>query len=346
MKLPRLIRFSSARNPRLRRPKAPSRLIESLEQRALMAGDFASAVGLAGAAEANTSPAAAVAEQIPTRRDTDLISDAQKENIKTLIVDLQAIAADSEVTSEQVQQLVTDVMEVADGATAPDEALVQTLHDDFAAAMEDGDLSVVEIAQLKSDFTAVLESAGVTTEEIDAVVTDLQGIVESSNVDQQDVQTIVNDLVAIVDEFQNRDPLVSDAQKENLATLASDLQDIAAHTTITPELVAQIRADLQAIAESATRPDRESVVELLRDIRSARKDGVITEEEKLEIGESFDAVLDSANISEEARAELWADIAATGLTRVDIQTIAGDVEAIRKEFRDNHPLPTPRPRRR
>ncbi|QDU59117.1 hypothetical protein [Aeoliella mucimassa] len=312
--------------------------LESLEARAMMAGDFAAAMDVGGFGDGSEAATAIVSKHVAERREAkfDLISDAQKANLKQLATDLKAIAADSEVTPEQIEQLMTDLQAIATGATVPEEELVTALKEDFQAAAEDGEFTVPEIAKLKTDFAAVLESAGIEAEEVEAVVADLQGIVTASGVDQQDVETIVDDLVAIAEEFQNREPIVSDVQKENLRTLFSDLSDIADHTSMTPELAQEIRADLQAITSQATRPEWRLVVDLAKEVRAARNDGVITQEEKASIAESFDAVLQSANISQELRDELWADIAESGLTKTDLHTIASDVAAIRKEFRNNH----------
>ena len=328
--------------PRNRRRQSPPRRFESLECREMLAGDLAAAGEISAAvgaapAEAGDTPSVIVAPALLANREGGLISDAQKENIRKLGNDLRDIASDSEVTREQVQQLVTDVVAIADGATRPDEELVDTLRENFSEAIADGELTGPEIVRLTADFAAVLESANIPQEEVEAVIQTVGVIVEASNVDREDVELIVSDLVAIVEEFQNRDPLISDTQKENLRSLASDLREIADRTTVTPEQAEAIRSEFRSIVEGATRPDRELVRELRRDVRLARSDGEVTNDERQQVAQSVDAVLESANITQEARDALWAEIAETGLTQDDVQTVAEDLAAIRQESRANRP---------
>ena len=168
-------------------------------------------------------------------------------------------------------------------------------------------------------------------------------IIEASNVDQEDVQVIVQDLQAIYLEFQNREPLVSETQRENLNTLREDLSSIRADSEVTPEQIQQLRMDLNALVEGATRPDPWLVVQLARNSRAALADGEISQEERELLAADFDAVLESANISQSQRDTVIADIEAiveaSGVTAEDLQTIAEDVRAIRTEFQNNHDRP-------
>jgi hypothetical protein len=325
---------------------------ESLETRAMLAGDVGAAV-LEAASHAGPIETVVVDVVVgevvditrpgrggwaPAPRERFQVnSDAQRDNLKQLHDDLEAIRADSEVTPEMVGQLVADLTAAADGATPPSEESVTQLKEDFTAAVEDGQFTPAEVKTLQDDFAAVLESAGVSAEAATAIKSDLRVIIEASGVDQEDVKTIVADLTAIAEEFKNRTPVVSDAQKENLETLITDLKVIAADVDVTAEALAQIHADVAAMLADATRPDRLLVHELKQDLREALSDGEVTDDEKLLIAQDVDDVFESAGITAEARATLWGDIEATGFTKEDLQTIAEDLAAIRQEFRANHP---------
>ena len=68
----------------------------------------------------------------------DRISNAQKENIRQLMVDLNSIRSESEVTPEQISQLLRDLAAVAADATRPSEESVTQLIENTQAAAEDG----------------------------------------------------------------------------------------------------------------------------------------------------------------------------------------------------------------
>ena len=273
----------------------------------------------------------------------DLISDAQKENLGQLFADLNAIRAESDVTPEQITQLLNDLAVVIDSATRPSEESVSQLVENTRDSVEDGQFTPAELARLTSDVQAVLESANISQDDAQVVVNDIRAIVESSNVDQEDIQVIVQDLQAIFLEFQNREPLVSETQRENVTTLRGDLSAIRADSEVTPEQIQQMRTDLRSVAEGATRPDPWLVIQLIRQSRAAVADGEITQEERDGLTSNIDAVLESANISQTQRDAVIADIEAiveaSGVTADDLQTIAEDVRAIRTEFQENHDRP-------
>lgn len=339
---------TASRNPNAKR--GDQRRFESLESRELLAADLDLTAALAGGQDAEperppetrvergsyrAAPRVAFPDLGSLR--TPLISDAQKENLKQLRADLMAIRADSEVTPEMIDQLVDDLAAAAEVATRPSEESVAALRETFAEVTEDQELTAVEKLRLQAAVADVVASTGVTPEMVEAIKADVETIVAASGVDQADVKVILDDLRAIAEEFQNRDPVVSDAQKENLKKLADDLADIRSHVTLTPELVDAIQEDLAAIKDGATRPDRALVRELAAEVRDARADGGVTDDERAEIADAWDAVLTSANIPQEERDDLWEDLAATGLTGADVKLIAADLAAIRQEFRANHP---------
>ncbi len=269
------------------------------------------------------------------------ISDAQRENLQKLFSDLNAIREDSEVTPEQITQLVGDVATLLDGATLPSEESVSQLLEDFHAAAEDGQFSPLELVQLSGDVDALLESADVSREEVQAVVADLLAIVEASGVTQEDFQSIADDLRAIVEEFHNNHGM-TEAQRENVHKLATDAVTIASESQVTPAHIEQLRSDVAALADGAEKPDPATVVQLVHDVRAARSDGQIDDNERELLAADVDAVLESANIPQEERESVLADIAAiveaSGVTQEDLQVIAEDLRAIRDEFLENFGL--------
>ncbi|TWU04767.1 hypothetical protein [Stieleria varia] len=82
------------------------------------------------------------------------------------------------------------------------------------------------------------------------------------------------------------------------------------------------------------------MLQLLRDTRTARSDGEISDAEREQLAGRVDAVLESANVPQAERDAVREDIEsiidASGITQEDIQTIAEDVNAIRTEFWNNH----------
>ncbi|WP_146591578.1 hypothetical protein [Posidoniimonas polymericola] len=326
------------------------RTFESLESRELLAADLDLAETLASRRDAlpdrpaetrverglfRAAPRVAFPDLSSLR--TPHISDAQKENLKQLRADLLAIRADSEVTPEMVERLATDLAAAAEVASRPSEESVATLRAAIAEVVEDQELTAVEVKQLQASFADVVTSTGITTELAEAIKTDVQEVFAASGVDQADVKIILADFRAIAAELQNRDPLISDAQQENLQKLADDLADVRSQLTLTPELVEEIQSDLAAIKHGATPPERSLVRALATQVRDARADGLVTAEERAGIANAWDAVLTSATIPPEERDALWEDLSATGLTAADVHLVASDLAAIREEFGANHP---------
>ncbi|TWT97127.1 dockerin type I domain-containing protein [Neorhodopirellula pilleata] len=276
----------------------------------------------------------------------DRISDAQKDNIRQLMGDLNSIRAESEVTPEQITQLLGDLATVAADATRPSEESVSQLIESAQAAAEDGKFTPVELAGLTADVQAVLESANISPKDAQSVADSVRSIVQASGVDQEDVQIIAADLNAIFAEFQNREPVVSETQRENIRILVSDITAIRSESEVTPEQIEELRSSLFDLAEGATRPDRSLKLQLLRDTRAARSDGEISDADREQLASGVDAVLESANIPQAERDAVLEDIQsivdASGIAQEDIQTIAEDVNAIRTEFWNNHDRPRDR----
>lgn len=134
---------------------------------------------------------------------------------------------------------------------------------------------------------------------------------------------------------------MSETQQQNIQKLTSDLQAIKQGSQVTPEMKQALKNDLMAMADGATKPDPALVQKLADDLADAMSDGNISNAEKAKLTNDLYAVMNSANIpaSEVNRAIADAQVilAASGVTKQDVQTIANDMKAIVAEFQKNHP---------
>jgi hypothetical protein len=266
------------------------------------------------------------------------ISDTQKENIRQLFVDLNAIRADSEVTPDQIVQLREDLHSMLNGATAPSEESVAQLRTDFQAAMTDDELSPREKATLASDMQDVLASAQIPVEEFQAVVADLRAIVEASGMTSDDLQLIADDLRVIKEEFINQHP-VSEQQQANIQQLVDDLLALRDTSHVSPDQLMQLGEDLRAVADGAQPPDPVTVVTLAHDFRAALDDRKISDAERWLLVEDVTAVLESAGVPAAEIDAVAEDVAgiieATGVTPEELQAVVDDLFAIGQEFLNN-----------
>lgn len=263
------------------------------------------------------------------------ISDTQKENIRQLFGDLNAMRAESQVTSEQIVKLRDDLHAMLNGATAPSEESVTQLRTDLQAAMADDELSPREKATLANDMQDVLASAQIPVEEFQAVVGDLRAIVEASGMTSDDLQLIADDLRAIQDEFINQHP-ISEQQQANIQQLADDLQALRDTSHVSPEQLMQLGDDLRAVADGAQPPDPVTVVTLAHDFRAALADRKISDAERLLLVEDVTAVLESAGVPtaeiDAVAEDVTGIIEATGVTSEELQAVVDDLFAIGQEF--------------
>ena len=135
--------------------------------------------------------------------------------------------------------------------------------------------------------------------------------------------------------------LISEVQKQNLAKLKADLQAIRDGSNVTDEMRAQLRLDIKAALDGATRPDPALVDQFIVDFKAAAQDGVFTTQERTTLRRDVNAILISANVSQEEiqalRQSARTIVEASGVTRETLQGIRSDVQAIVTEFRANHP---------
>lgn len=134
---------------------------------------------------------------------------------------------------------------------------------------------------------------------------------------------------------------MSETQQQNIQKLTSDLQAIKQGSQVTPEMKQALKNDLMAMADGATKPDQALVQKLADDLADAMSDGNISNAEKAKLTNDLYAVMNSANIPasevNQAIADAQVILAASGVTKQDVQTIANDMKAIVAEFQKNHP---------
>jgi len=136
----------------------------------------------------------------------NLISEQQRENLAQLRNDLEAVIANSEVTSEMIQQLAESLSAVMDGATRPSGDSVAQLVNTIQSSLDDGSITLPEQMEIREDLIAVLQSANVPLSEINAVIDDLRAIHSASGITRETITTIVDDIRAITTEFQTNRP--------------------------------------------------------------------------------------------------------------------------------------------
>lgn len=134
---------------------------------------------------------------------TNLLSEQQRDNLAQLRSDLEAVIANSGVTSEMIQQLANDLLVLIDGATRPSKDSVAQLLTTIQSCLADGAITLPERLKITADLKVVLESANVPISEMNAVIADLKAILSASGITQETISTIVNDIRAIISELQN-----------------------------------------------------------------------------------------------------------------------------------------------
>lgn len=96
-----------------------------------------------------------------------------------------------------------------------------------------------------------------------------------------------------------------------------------------------IREQVQAIREDATRPDRSVVRQLVMEVRAVRADGEVTQDERSTVASRVDAVFESANVSNADREELRESIRSLAESRdVDRDDVASRFQNMRSQFQD------------
>ncbi len=96
-----------------------------------------------------------------------------------------------------------------------------------------------------------------------------------------------------------------------------------------------IRDQIQTIREDATRPDRSVVRQLVKEVRSVRADGEVTQDERSAVASSVDAVFESANVSNADREGLRESIRSLAESRdVDRDDVASRFQNMRSQFQD------------
>jgi len=100
--------------------------------------------------------------------------------------------------------------------------------------------------------------------------------------------------------------------------------------------VAELRGNLQALRETASRPNREAVMQLANDVREVRADGQVTDLEREAISASVDAVFESAGVSQDDREAVRDSIEEIAQARgVDRDSLAARGERLRSQFQAN-----------
>jgi hypothetical protein len=96
-----------------------------------------------------------------------------------------------------------------------------------------------------------------------------------------------------------------------------------------------IREQIQAIREDATRPDRSVGRQLVKEVRAVRADGEVTQDERSTVASHVDALFESANVSNADREELRESIRSLAESRdVDRDDVASRFQNMRSQFQD------------
>jgi len=121
-------------------------------------------------------------------------------------------------------------------------------------------------------------------------------------------------------------------QLENIEQLKTDLKAIQAKSEVTAEQKAAIINDLESALQGSQKPNQEMIDRLIADFTESISDGSLNPREIVILQKETDALLNSANISDDQidalRSDLEAIVESTQVTRQDIETIKKDVTQI------------------
>lgn len=128
---------------------------------------------------------------------------------------------------------------------------------------------------------------------------------------------------------------VSDAQKQNVKKLVSDLKAIQAESKVTDEMKQDLSEDLLAVYETEkTKPSKSSVKTLAQDLAKALDDSKMSEDELNKLCEDLVMILVSAGISQEQAEKLMEDLQkilkASNVDANDVKTILSDLKTVYK----------------
>lgn len=136
-------------------------------------------------------------------------------------------------------------------------------------------------------------------------------------------------------------PAANAAQQQAVSKLKADIAVIKSKKEVTPELKAQLKKDLAAATDGATKPAAETLAKLGDDLASALVDKKISSQDVADLATSLAAVLNSAGIStvEIATAVRTTKeiLTASGVTKQDIAAVADDLKAIVGELQKGGP---------
>ncbi|MEM6469712.1 MAG: dockerin type I domain-containing protein [Planctomycetota bacterium] len=261
-----------------------------------------------------------------------IIGDTQRENLRSLFMNLNAIRLDSDVTAEQIVNFVRRIGSTLEGATLPSIGSIESLLDTVQTSADDGEFSPDELDQIESDLLNVFESMSVSEENAQQLIDDFRDIIESDGIEQENVAAIINDLQVIVEEFQDRFSDVEDSRREHIRGLVTGIIAVLEDSDLSEQQIEEFIGNVRLAFEDATLPDLRLVVRLFRDTRAALRDGEITNGESAELTSGLDSVLESANISSEERGALLEDvediIETTELSADELELITRDVLAV------------------
>ncbi|MEW5820053.1 MAG: hypothetical protein AB1782_07655 [Cyanobacteriota bacterium] len=139
----------------------------------------------------------------------------------------------------------------------------------------------------------------------------------------------------------NSIPKPSNAQRQNIAKLKTDLDSIKSGSNVTPAQKQQLAQDFMKLAQGSTKPSQGSVDKLASDLSDAISDKNLTAMEKKKLIDDVYAVLNSANVPPQEIQAVIDDarvvLEASGVDQNDVQLIINDLIAIANEFKNNVP---------
>lgn len=132
---------------------------------------------------------------------------------------------------------------------------------------------------------------------------------------------------------------LSDKQKKNVQELITDLQSIAAGSTVTQDQITALGQSLMTLAQGTTKPSQASVDQLAADLADVLSDGGLSKNDIKLLAEDISAVMNSANIPQSEVDAVIASVQtvfqASGVDQGDLQEIRYDLEKIAAEIRKN-----------
>ena len=222
----------------------------------------------------------------------------------------------------QVAELRGNLQALRETASRPNREAVMQLSNDVREARADGQVTDLEREAISTSVDAVFNSAGISQDDREAVRDSIEEIAQARGVDRDSLATRAEGI-------RSQLQASSGGRFSRLQTLREQFQARGGEG-------AELRGNLQALRETASRPNREAVMQLSNDVREARADGQVTDLERQATSASVDAVFESAGISQGDREAVRDNIEEIAQARgVDRDSLATRAEGIRSQLQAN-----------